>query len=620
MKLSKTSWLIGLGAILLGTAVMAAEPSFRIVYTPVGSRAEDVTAGAAERFAAAADARKGMRASFTGQRADADAFLAPPRGTGNDPWISLVCVTFGERRDWLALLCRGESPIMAVHRSASTRNRGAARWDRVPIGPYQISTNATRELAADFAHAFTAATLTRELPTVQVSVVPWEGEPKPGDLLADDDAGGGLVSQSGSASAEALTGFQALAFAGISQAGWQPVEQAPARLRFMVAHTPPDHYTVRVVFTDAKGSTTHTEYDLVHDKMYELLRALCRKMLNWRGNVRDVARLGVAAHQPLLYANGKLVVQSGQTLQALTALNGKTAWEVLPGIKSRPKHFVRGETPGPPTLLRLVGSGLAQVNLDTGKQKAVAKAAPTPASAIAVVDDGVAVITGTALSLHREETAVWRVEEKAKLAAGPAVWQDRVVVGAEEGSLICRSVGDGKELWRQTTGLQLRGPIHLAETLGFVAGEDGTLVAFSPASGGIVWRQPIGDVLLDPAQIVGGRIVTASKDNAVRVLDPGSGKELAKFQCPSWLLGTTVLPDAGLVVCTDIRGSVRFLRASDLQVVRQVDLGCRLVSRPFYAIAPPLWADSDEMDDVLPTIITTDADGLLYLLPLPQGQ
>ncbi|MBS3764711.1 MAG: hypothetical protein KGZ25_15535, partial [Planctomycetes bacterium] len=175
--------------------------------------------GAASGFMASLDAREGISANLL--KTSSGPWHEVPDGIEKSKWVRLLCVGFGTRRDWLALQFdeKQGAVSLAAYRPAITENPADLRRDRIPPGRTQISSNAVKELAAEFARKLGQSDQGHKRPIVALNVETWKDH---------DTSSGGEDMMPGLGAARSVDkrdreGVLALALGAAWSAGWKPI-------------------------------------------------------------------------------------------------------------------------------------------------------------------------------------------------------------------------------------------------------------------------------------------------------------------------------------------------------------------------------------------------------------
>lgn len=611
-------------AALAGANAIAADDATRVSFVVTASAVGPDVSGdekdLAKQFVESLAARPGVSARVEARQGGPDAWSSPPANRGDAIWLSFVTVAIGEHRDFLALAFdeKGTTVVGAVHRPSKASQRGRRDW----YGPglNQIPENAVKELASDVAHLVAKRRETREDERIKIEAAPWT-------TIAKDTAVGldsALKDKPGDASAleagraPVVDAVRVLAFAALANCGYLPTTgDARATLRVEVGQAV-DHFATRVTLARGEQKSKYQRLRVSQQVVFENLVMAGRRLLVWRGDVRDAAWLGDGPAEPLYATASQVVARAGLTLYSLDPLTSEVKWAIEPALKSQPQ-FVAWQ--GSPVTLYRGLAKLDRVDKASGKTSVVADAMHAMPWSMDVTTDGRVAIGGeSSVSMHREGKDDWRVKLDSPLAAGPVIAGDRVLCATETGDLLALAIGDGKEMFRKRLAARLHGPMTLMNDRVVAGGLDGKVRAIAVADGAIAWEHQAKDILLERPRLTDGHVLVADKGNSVWLLDAATGGAKASFTATTWLRGVALIESAGkkLVVLADLRGGVTFLSVPELKPVRKVDLGVKL--NPSIVFAPEMylsWGSHDELERKSPTVLVGDSEGWLYLLGVP---
>jgi outer membrane protein assembly factor BamB len=82
----------------------------------------------------------------------------------------------------------------------------------------------------------------------------------------------------------------------------------------------------------------------------------------------------------------------------------------------------------------------------------------------------------------------WEQDIKARVSAGPAVAEGKLVVGTSDGKVIAVDVANGKVAWRSSATSEILATPRISDDLVFIHTMDGGLSALSLADGRQIWR------------------------------------------------------------------------------------------------------------------------------------
>jgi outer membrane protein assembly factor BamB len=95
---------------------------------------------------------------------------------------------------------------------------------------------------------------------------------------------------------------------------------------------------------------------------------------------------------------------------------------------------------------------------------------------------------GRVVALDRETgKRVWRVDTETRVISGPAIGQDRLVLGTRDGEILALSLEDGSELWRADVSGEVLAPPAIGENRVVAYSQDGRLGGFELQTGDRRW-------------------------------------------------------------------------------------------------------------------------------------
>jgi outer membrane protein assembly factor BamB/predicted phosphodiesterase len=123
----------------------------------------------------------------------------------------------------------------------------------------------------------------------------------------------------------------------------------------------------------------------------------------------------------------------------------------------------------------------------------------------------------------------WTYSSEANIISTPVVSGDNVMVGNQDGKMICLSLRDGKIKWTyQTDGSIFSSPAVSGKYLVF-GSADGSIVCLHQNNGKLIWKINTGIAVLGAPLIDKGMVYIGSSDRSFRKLELATGKEAWKF-------------------------------------------------------------------------------------------
>jgi outer membrane protein assembly factor BamB/predicted phosphodiesterase len=123
----------------------------------------------------------------------------------------------------------------------------------------------------------------------------------------------------------------------------------------------------------------------------------------------------------------------------------------------------------------------------------------------------------------------WIYSSDANIISTPAVADDLVIVGNQNGNIIALGLKDGRHKWTyKTSGSIFSSPVALKNKL-IVGSGDGRVYCLSSKSGNLIWKKETGACVLGSPLISGDTIFIGSSDHSFYALDLNSGKTIWQF-------------------------------------------------------------------------------------------
>lgn len=130
---------------------------------------------------------------------------------------------------------------------------------------------------------------------------------------------------------------------------------------------------------------------------------------------------------------------------------------------------------------------------------------------------------------YKQVKEKWRYSSNANIISTPAVDGDNVIVGNQDGKLVCISLKNGKQKWSYPA----KGSIFSSPAIskGFVVfgSADGNVYCVNAATGKEKWKYPEGASVLGCPLISNDSIFIGGSDHSFVALDLNSGKLLWRF-------------------------------------------------------------------------------------------
>ena len=143
---------------------------------------------------------------------------------------------------------------------------------------------------------------------------------------------------------------------------------------------------------------------------------------------------------------------------------------------------------------------------------------------------------------------LWRFTSDANIISTPAVEDDNVMVGNQNGKMICLSLKTGEQKWVYKTGAAIfSSPAVSAGKIVFGSG-DGTIYCLDAKEGTLKWQTGTGAAVLGAPLISGDAVFIGGSDHTYRKLDLQTGNVLWKFSGPDGPVVSTPLLYEGKII------------------------------------------------------------------------
>lgn len=127
-------------------------------------------------------------------------------------------------------------------------------------------------------------------------------------------------------------------------------------------------------------------------------------------------------------------------------------------------------------------------------------------------DEGVTALDAT------EGTVEWTTRGTETIRGSPAVTGDRVYAGTADGEVVAYTTKGGFEQWRQQVGRRIDTPVIVADGTLYAASTDGVVAALSPSDGTIQWEIQRDHVAPTAPHAVDDRLYLADWDGTLSAL------------------------------------------------------------------------------------------------------
>ncbi|MBC7874459.1 MAG: PQQ-binding-like beta-propeller repeat protein [Ferruginibacter sp.] len=135
-------------------------------------------------------------------------------------------------------------------------------------------------------------------------------------------------------------------------------------------------------------------------------------------------------------------------------------------------------------------------------------------------------------SINNKYSAVsekWKFISDANIISTPAVEGDNVIVGNQNGKMICLSVKNGNQKWSYQTGGAIFSSPAVAGGMVVFGSGDGNIYCLTAKTGKLVWKTKTNAAVLGTPLIKGNVVYIGSSDHSFRKLDMIMGFVMWKY-------------------------------------------------------------------------------------------
>ena len=131
---------------------------------------------------------------------------------------------------------------------------------------------------------------------------------------------------------------------------------------------------------------------------------------------------------------------------------------------------------------------------------------------------------------HPNITPSWDVSTGHTIAATPALWKDRLIVGDAAGLVYCLALEDGKEHWRFATGSSVFATPAVADGKVVFGSTDKNIYCLDVKDGRPLWKVATGAAVVGGATIEKGVVYIGGGDRTFRAVSLVTGKVIWEFR------------------------------------------------------------------------------------------
>ncbi|HET6246720.1 MAG TPA: PQQ-binding-like beta-propeller repeat protein [Tepidisphaeraceae bacterium] len=260
---------------------------------------------------------------------------------------------------------------------------------------------------------------------------------------------------------------------------------------------------------------------------------------------------------PLVVGGRVFLGDLGGMFFALSADTGKKIWSFDDGgnsIHASANYLVPNKNQ---ILYATDGADIFCFDAATGKKIWNAKSGDR-VNGVPAVSNGSALVSGCDSQLRairgKDGSEEYSVDLGAVCPGSTAVSGDNLVMGTDQGHVICISAKKHQQVWMfsqvQQDAMVYSSPA-IADGIVVFGARDSNVYGVDLASGKQIWRFPTrGDVDSSPV-ISGGRVYVGSKDKKLYVLDLKTGKQLWSFTAGRGIAASPAIGDGALIIADE---------------------------------------------------------------------
>lgn len=125
--------------------------------------------------------------------------------------------------------------------------------------------------------------------------------------------------------------------------------------------------------------------------------------------------------------------------------------------------------------------------------------------------------------------AAWTYSSEANIISTPAIADDKIFVGNQNGVMTCFNLKDGKEVWNYKTGGAIFSSPAVSKGLVVFGAGDGFVNALDVKNGKLKWQYKAGAAVLGSPLINGDTVFIGASDDSFVALNNKNGKLIWKF-------------------------------------------------------------------------------------------
>jgi outer membrane protein assembly factor BamB/predicted MPP superfamily phosphohydrolase len=149
---------------------------------------------------------------------------------------------------------------------------------------------------------------------------------------------------------------------------------------------------------------------------------------------------------------------------------------------------------------------------------------------------------------YKDVKEKWRFSSDANIISTPAIVDDNVIVGNQNGKLLCLSLKNGKQKWSYQTGGAIFSSPGIGKGYAVVGSGDNSIYCIDVKKGKLKWKTTTGAAVLGSPLIQNDTVFIGGSDHSFIALDLGSGKTIWKYDAMEGPVVSTPLLYEGKII------------------------------------------------------------------------
>ncbi len=189
------------------------------------------------------------------------------------------------------------------------------------------------------------------------------------------------------------------------------------------------------------------------------------------------------------------------------------------------------------------------------------------------IDDGIIFTTdhGEAYKFNFEGTQLWKTDTKISTHSSPAMGNNILVYGNDEGEIIGINQTSGKILYQKKLGGSFWGAVSIYKKNAFLGNDDNKLYSINIENGNINWTFNSGERILMAPVAFENEIVVGTLTGKLFMLDKNTGRQIWKSDIEG-VLNASPLVTKNYIIAPNLNGKIYFVKTSNGKIVKKYEL------------------------------------------------